>query len=110
MPFSDELKNFRSKGYAEKGSGKDKEEGMDSGEKNETPRIIALTDEEKDLFKDSHPGEDLSCEVHGTLESDGRFRVMTVSPMNGSYGDEKSMAGQVAQKVMPSAMPMISPS
>jgi hypothetical protein len=100
MSITDELKSLRGKGY----SPKEEDKGMDSGIKNETPRIIALTDEEKKGFENSNPGEDLSCEVHGTLESDGKFRVMTVSPMGGSY-NEKDMAGQVAQKVMPMTMP-----
>ena len=53
-----------------------------------------------------------SLEVHGTLESDGRFRVMSVSPLGGaqSYGgsEEAGMAQQVAQRVTPSIQ--ISPS
>ena len=68
-------------------------------------REIKLTDDEQKAFQDSAPGSDLSCEVHGTLESDGRFRVMSVSPMGGggSYGseDEKGMADAIAQKVSP---------
>lgn len=110
MPASDVLKNFRDKGYSPKGDDS-KDEGMDSGEENSTPRIISLTDDEKQAFEQAKPGEDLACEVHGTLEQDGHFHVMSVSPMGGdkSYGGEQEMAGQVAQRVMPS-MPMISPS
>lgn len=110
MAASDYLKNFRSKGAPSVGAEK-KDEGMDSGEENSTSRIIKLTDDEQKAFEKSQPGEDLSCEVHGTLESDGHFHVMSVSPLGGgpSYGGEQEMAGQVAQRVSPQ-MPMISPS
>jgi hypothetical protein len=82
---------------------------MDSGEKNETPRIIALTDEEKKSFESSNPGDDLECIVHGSMAGDGKFRVMSVTPSNPKgYGGESEMAGMVAQKVQP--MTQISPS
>lgn len=102
MAAIDELKSFRGKDYSSK-----KEDPTSEGEKNSTPRIISLTDDEKKAFEGSPPGSDLACEVHGTLEADGHFHVMSVSPLGGgsSYGDqggdEKQMAGMVAQKVMP---------
>jgi hypothetical protein len=104
MAFTDALKSMRGKDYSD---GKNK--GMDSGEPNKTPRIIKLSDEEMKGFENSKPGEDLACEVHGSLEEDGHFHVMTVGPMNGSYGeDENKMAGEVAQKVTPTVQ--LSPS
>ena len=110
MAAADYLKSFRDKGGPSKGE-PDKKEGMDSGEENKTPRIISLTDDEKQAFAQAKPGEDLSCEVHGTLESDGHFHVMSVSPLGGGekYGSEEGMADQVAKRLTPS-MPMISPS
>lgn len=78
----------------------DKKDGMDSGEENSTSRIIKLTDDEQKLFEQANPGEDLACEVHGTLEKDGHFHVMSVGPLGGG-DEEKEMAGQVAEKVMP---------
>jgi hypothetical protein len=100
MAVIDELKNLRAKGYDSK------DQGMDSGEKNETPRIIALTDDEKKAFANSKPGEDLACEMHGSLESDGHFHVMSVGPMGGQGGmGEQEMAGQVAQRVQPNIAP-----
>jgi hypothetical protein len=104
MPVSDELKNLRKKDYLSKS---DKgEDGMDSGIQNSTPRIIALTDDEKKSFESAKPGEDLACEVHGTLESDGKFRVMSVSPTGlSAEKGEDDMATQVAQRVSPTIQP-----
>lgn len=93
---------------------RDKESGkspeMDKPE--EMSREIKLTPDEMKAFKDAQPGSDLACEVHGMLESDGKFRVMSVSPLGGgdSYGgeDQAGMASQVAQKVTPNVQ--ISPS
>jgi len=103
MAYTEELKNLRKKGYAEKSD----KEGMDSGEINETPRIISLTDEEKKAFENAKPGEDLACEVHGSLEDDGHFHVMSVGPMGGTpnAGSEKDLAGMVAQRVSPTIQP-----
>lgn len=100
MPASDALKNLRSSSYGADKPSDDKPEA--EGEKSEMSRIIALTDDEKQAFAQAKPGEDLVCEVHGTLEDDG-FHVMSVSaPNGGSYGtDEKDMAQQVAGRVMP---------
>lgn len=111
MSAVDELKNLRAKGYSGKTSTIDGDkEGMDSGERNSTPRIISLTDDEQKAFAQAKPGEDLACEVHGSLEDDGHFHVMSVVPLQGSYGqeqgtDENQMAGQVAQRVMPGIVP-----
>ena len=105
MAAVDELKNLRNKDYSSKGHSTSGD-GMDSGERNSTPRIISLTDDEQKAFAQAKPGEDLACEVHGSLESDGHFHVMSVSPLGGSsYGSENEMAGQVAQKVMPQIQP-----
>ena len=100
MAVTDELKNIRGKGYGEK-----PEKGMDSGEENSTSRIIKLSDEEQKSFAQARPGEDLACEVHGTLEEDGHFHVMSVGPMGGSSSPEDDMVTQVAQKVTPTIMP-----
>jgi len=97
MSASDELKAYRQKGYAEKRT----DEGMDSGDTHETPRIISLTDDEKKAFEQAKPGDDLACEVHGTLEADGHFHVMSVSPMGGGASDGDDMASEVAERVMP---------
>lgn len=109
MGFSDYLKKFRKDDYSGKSSD-DKSEGKPEESGPEMSREIRLTDDESQAFKDAKPGSDLSCEVHGTLESDGRFRVMSVSPMGGAeeYGDENGMAQQIAQKVTPTVQ--ISPS
>ena len=104
MAVSEFLQKFREKGYPKEEKGA----GMDSGEENSTSRTIKLSDDEQKSFAQAQPGEDLACEVHGTLESDGHFHVMSVSPMGGgsSYGDqEKEMAGQVAQRVQPNIAP-----
>ncbi len=107
MAASDFLKSFRGQGYKGSGNpGEMKKEGMDSGEQNSTSRIIKLTDDEQQAFASANPGEDLACEVHGTLEKDGHFHVMSVAPMGGaeSYGGENEMAGDVAKSVMPGMM------
>ena len=101
MAVTDELKNIRGKGYGDK-----PEKGMDSGEQNSTSRIIKLSDDEQKAFAEAKPGEDLECVVHGTLEEDGHFHVMSVNPPEGqSYDDESRMAGMVAQKVTPTIQP-----
>ena len=108
MAFLDELKTFRKKDYSSGGAGgEDKsKEGMDSGEPNSTPRIIKLSEDEQKAFAQAKPGEDLACEVHGSLEEDGKFRVMSVSPLGGGqdYGED-DMAKQVATRVMPTIQP-----
>lgn len=101
MPAADVLKTLRGSAYQK--SSPD-EKGMDAGEPNETPRIISLTDDEKKAFEQAKPGDDLACEMHGNLEEDGHFHVMSVAPMGGGAQpgvDEKQMAGQVAERVMP---------
>ena len=108
MAYADALKKYRDSG--KDGSMPDKkDEGMDSDEQNSTTRIIKLSDDEQKAFASANPGEDLACEVHGSLEKDGHFHVMSVQPMGGagSY-DESKMAGQVAQLVRPETQ--ISPS
>jgi hypothetical protein len=105
MPLDDILKKFRDKDYS---SDKKEDKGMDSGEKNETPRIISLTDDEKQNFAQAKPGEDLACEMHGTLEDDGHFHVMSVSPMGGGESEEdgmQKMSQMVAQRVQPTMQP-----
>ncbi len=106
MPASDILKSFREKGYSPS-SGDSEKDGMDSGEENSTSRIIKLSDDEQKAFAQAKPGEDLACEVHGNIEEDGHFHVMSVAPMGGaeSYGGEQEMAGQVMQRVQPNTMP-----
>lgn len=108
MAAVDELKNLRSKGYSPKESfGKpDQNSGKPEEDESSTTRIIKLTDDEQKTFSGSKPGEDLTCEVHGSLEDDGHFHVMSVSPMNGASDyTEQGMAGQVAQRVMPNIVP-----
>ena len=90
---------MRGKGYGEKS-----EKGMDSGEKNSTSRIIKLSDEEQKSFEGAKPGEDLECVMHGTLEEDGHFHVMSVGPKEQGM-EENDMANMVAQKVTPTIMP-----
>lgn len=104
MAVADFLKKFRKGGDAP--DEKDDSKKMEGSEKpEEMSREIKLTDDEMKAFQGSKPGEDLGCEVHGMLESDGRFRVMSVSPSGGgeSYGgnDQAGMAQQIAQKVSP---------
>lgn len=83
-----------------------KEKGMDSGEKNETPRTLKLSEEELKSFEQAKPGEDLACEVHGSLTGkDGMFRVMSVSPLNGQGYEDKGMMDQLAQRVTNTTMP-----
>ncbi len=103
MAFSDYLKKFRKDDYSGN-PGKDKTEPGKPEKSAEMSREIKLTDDEMQAFKDAQPGSDLACEVHGTIESDGRFRVMSVSPLGGGEnygGDENGMAQAIAQKVTP---------
>lgn len=94
MAVADELKNIRGGGYLSKS-----DNGMDSGKENKTPRIIKLSDDEQKSFAQAKPGEDLECIVHGTLEEDGHFHVMSVSPPEGeSYGEEAS-PDDIAQRM-----------
>ncbi|HEX9504267.1 MAG TPA: hypothetical protein VF974_08205 [Patescibacteria group bacterium] len=112
MPATDVLRTYRDKGYASTSPGNPdnssgKKDGMDSGEQNQMPRIIKFTDDESKAFAQAKPGEDLACEVHGTLDGEGGFRIMSVAPLAGASapaGSEQDMAGQVMQKVMPGAM------
>lgn len=103
MSASDFLKSFRGKGYT---GGSGEKEGMDSGEKNSTTRIVKLTEDEQKMFEQAKPGDDLACEVHGTYEN-GSLNIMSVAPMGGGgpAEDETEMAGQVAQRVMPNIVP-----
>jgi hypothetical protein len=105
MAATDVLKSFRDSGYAAKDPAKDPAKPGD-GEETKT-RIINLTDDEQKSFAGSKPGESLTCTVTGTLEEGGQFHVMSVAPPDGAagYGNEQNMAGQVAQRVMPSIMP-----
>lgn len=104
--IGDYLKKFRGSGYSGKS---DKAEIPEESDENpdQKSRIINLTDDEKKAFEGTKPGEDLGCEVHGSLQEDGSFNVMSVSPLGGKpgYGSEEEMAGAVAGKVMP-GMPM----
>lgn len=112
MAASDFLKKFRKDSYAGNPGQDDAQPEKPEEPEAEMSREIKLTDDEMKTFKSAKPGEDLSCEVHGSLESDGRFRVMSVSPMGGgdSYAgnDQQGMAQQIAQRVSPSVQ--ISPS
>ena len=94
MAVTDELKNMRGGGYMSK-----PDKGMDSGKENSTSRIIKLSDDEQKAFAQAKPGEDLECVVHGTLEEDGHFHVMSVNPPEGqSYGEEPQ-ASDIAQRM-----------
>lgn len=98
--ISDSLKKFRGGNYQGPSDEKQSsEKPKDSGHS----RSISLTDDEMQAFKSAQPGSDLACEVHGTLEGNGKFNVLSVSPLAGgtSYGDESDMANQVAQRVSP---------
>lgn len=113
MPIGDYLQKMRGQDNPGKGDKPDDAPKDSQDEKpEEMSREIKLTDDEQKAFKDAKPGSDLACEVHGTIENDGRFRVMSVSPLGGgeSYGgpDQAGMAGQIAQRVSPNIQ--ISPS
>jgi hypothetical protein len=46
--------------------------------------------------------------MHGTLEDDGHFHVMSVSPMGGGESEEdgmQKMSQMVAQRVQPTMQP-----
>ena len=106
MSAVEELKSMRGKGYRAQASDFKSPEAEPKEEMG-TPRIISLTDVEKKSFEGVKPGQDLTCEVHGTMEGD-HFHVMSVSPpQGGGYGseDENKMAGMVAQRVMPTIQP-----
>lgn len=108
MAASDFLKSMRGQGY--KGSlpeaPDEKKEGVESGDDSSVSRMLTLTEDELKAFEGAAPGEDVACEVHGRLEKDGNFHVMSVEPMDSeSYEGENEMAGQVAQKVMPQIVP-----
>lgn len=106
MAVADYLQKFRKGGYGSPDKGSDAPAGDD---KPSTPRIISLTDDEKKepYFTNAKPGEDLVCEVHGTLESDGHFHVMSVHPMGqagqteGAADSNQQMAEQVMNKIAP---------
>lgn len=100
MGASDILKSLRGKGGGGNGAPPDK-----MAESDVMSRVIKLTDDEQKIFGDAAPGTELSCEVHGTLEADGSFRVASVAPMNmdeGADDSEQNMAGEVMQRVVPS--------
>lgn len=108
MAASDFLKKFRKEDSGDTGGEKPSlGKPEESGEK--MSRELKLTGDEMKAFADAQPGQDLACEVHGTLEGDGRFRVMSVSPVGGgeSYGgpDENGMAQAIAQRVSPGMQP-----
>lgn len=108
MAATDVLKSLRGSGYGDKGSGNKDE--MKPKDANSTSRVIKLTDDEQQAFADAAPGEDLACEVHGTLEADGHFHVMSVGPMGGGDDDsqrpdQSDMASEVAQRVQPNIAP-----
>lgn|SRR5580698_1615068 len=102
------LKDFRAKNYGESIADDKDDKEMDKDKDNSTSRIIKLSDDEQKYFQASHPGENLTCTVTGTLEKDGHFHVMTVSAEGGEQNGEDKMASMVAQRVMP--MAQISPS
>jgi hypothetical protein len=107
--IADSLKKFRKNEY---GVGGDQQKNDQPEKKDEAhSRTISFTDDEKQALQGVEPGGDVRCEVRGTLESDGRLRIMSVTPLPGeSYGntDEQGMAGAVAQRVTPSVQ--LSPS
>lgn len=111
MPASDFLKSMRSQGYKSSGAsnpgGEQKDPGMPGTDEqdNSTPRAIKLTDDEQKIFASVNPGDELTCEVHGSLQKDGKFQVMSVAPMGNAPEGENEMAGQVAQRVMPNIVP-----
>jgi hypothetical protein len=106
MPIGEYLKKMRSEDSedTEEESNDDKPDE----EKGDHPRFFELTEDELKGFKGVQPGQDLACEVHGTLEGT-KFRVMSVSPTHGAKDmDEAGMSGLVAQRVQPTLQ--ISPS
>ena len=108
MAIGDILKKFRGGDDGDKAPPKDKKESEAEGT---TPRLIKLSDEEQKAFEGSKPGEDVAAEVHGTLDGDGMFRVMSLAPSGGMKPPEQmeqDMAGQVAQKVSPTIQPSVS--
>lgn len=113
--IGDALKRFRGAGYSGKAAPATDadvdQEDTDSPDPSQKVRTLSLTDDEAQAFQDVKPGQDVACEVHGTINGDGSFSVLTVAPLNAksAYGeDEADMASQVAQRVTPSVQ--ISPS
>lgn len=105
MAASDYLKSFRQKGYSGNMSESSEKpsESDDKDQENSTTRIVKLNDDERKIFEKTPSGEDVACEVHATYEN-GKLNIMSVAPLGGGDqppDDEASMAGQVAQRVMP---------
>lgn len=97
MPASDMLKSSRAS-YLEKDESKEKEEP------NNTSRTIMLSDDEQKAFQGSKPGDNLTCEVTGTIEEDGHFHVMTVNPPAGKSYSGSPTPQDVMQRMVPGMM------
>lgn len=106
MPAADVLKTLRGSQYNKTSQATDDSnpEKDAADESSDTTRLIKLTDEEQKSIS-ANPGETVTCEVQGTLDGEGMFRVMSIEPSGVENDDEKAMAGQVAQRVMPNIVP-----
>lgn len=104
MAATDALKTLRGKDYGAKPVDASAAAPAPSME---TPRVIRLTDDEQKMFAQAQPGEDVGCEVHGTLDGEGGFRIMSVAPLGDAAegNDESAMASQVMQRVAPNIAP-----
>jgi len=105
MSINEELKTFRRKGY--KTVPEDEISGRESEQApvNQTPRTVVLTDEEKKGIGPVEPGTEVTLSVTGSIEQDGKFKILSVSSGAEQDDSEDEMAGQVAQKVIPSIQP-----
>lgn len=108
--IGDYLKKFRNNDYASKGADDQKNGSSDDKKDEGHSRVISFTDDEKQMFQGTEAGSDLACEVHGQLDAEGKFRVMSIAPLSGGdgQGSEGQMANTVANRVTPTVQ--ISPS
>ncbi len=93
MPITEVLKKFRGSDYGANKEALDKPE-EETDDAPETVRTIKLTDEEAKALQPSgvHPGEEITLEISGKLEEDGRFQVMSVQAAAPDGMEEEDVA------------------
>jgi hypothetical protein len=102
MPAIDVLKQMRGMGYVDKPSEEKEEDATPDGN-----RLIKLTEEEAKALGDYKEGEQ-ECLVRGSMAGDGMFRVLSVSPAQGS--EEPGSMDDMLKAVMTRSQVTPSPS
>jgi len=112
MAVHEALERVRTSDYGF-GKDNDQESGSDEKDADSKSRVIQLSDDEMKGLAGyvGAPGEEVRCEVTGTLEEDGHFHVMSVSAPGGGMGQDamQKVAGLDQAPVMRSQT-QISPS